>query len=88
MEKIRDPGRARRLARAIASDLLLYNAERVRAGIQNDDLFDRLRDEFAEAHAYFAERVDPELLRKEAFVDRAIVDVLIQRSGNVPSRIW
>lgn len=88
MEPIRDPVRARRLARAIASDLLLYNAERVRAGIESDDLFERMKAEFAEARTYFAERVDAELLRKENFVDRALVDVLVRGCGDVRSPIW
>lgn len=88
MQRIVDRARARRLARAIASDLLLYNGDAIRAGIENDDLFDRLKDEFEEAHAYFAERVAPELAEAENFVDRAIVDVLVTGSRSVRSRIW
>lgn len=88
MTRITDPQRARRLARAICSDVLLYNREAVAEGIRQDDLFERLRDEFAEARAFFAERVDPELVRKDNFIDRAIVDVLLCGSRDVPSRIW
>jgi hypothetical protein len=43
MPHITDPQRAERLARAVLSDVMLYNVERVRAGIEADDLFDRLR---------------------------------------------
>ena len=35
---------ARRLARAIASDLSLYNEDKIVAGIQNDNLFDSLTE--------------------------------------------
>ena len=88
MSPIRDPERARRLARAIASDLLVYNREAVRAGIERDDLFVRLAPELREAQAYFEERVDAELARKENFLERAFVDVVLCGSRGVRSRIW
>ena len=88
MVRIADAARARRLARAILSDILLYNPEAVRLGIQRDDLFDRLQDQLQEARAYFDERVEPELLHKENFIDRAVVDVLVWGSRRVHSRIW
>lgn len=88
MERIADAARARRLARAILSDVLLYNPEAVRLGIQRDDLFDRLHDQLAEARAWFEERVEPDLLLKENFIDRAVVDVLVCGSRSVHSPIW
>ena len=36
---------ARRLARAISSDLALYNEEKIAEGIQNDNLFEVMADE-------------------------------------------
>jgi hypothetical protein len=88
MSRITDPQRAERLARAVLSDLMLYNAERVRAGIEADDLFDRLRPELEEARAFFEDRVDPEVAAKSNAFDRALVDVLVFRSRRVRSRIW
>ena len=88
MLRITDPQRAERLARAVLSDVMLYNAERVRAGIESDDLFDRLRPELDEARAFFEQRVDPEVAAKSNAFDRALVDVLVFRSGRVRSRIW
>jgi len=67
---------------------MIYNPERVRLGIQHDDLFDRLHDEFEEGRAFFEERVDPELVSKGNFFDRALVDVLVYGSRHLPSRIW
>jgi hypothetical protein len=87
-ERITDPGRALRLARAILSDVMLYNTEKVRAGIEADDLFDRLREELAEARTYFEERVEPDVATKTNAFGRAVVDVLIFRSRAVRSRIW
>lgn len=88
MPRIADAERARRLARAIVSDLLLYDTDAVRAGIQADDLFERMRERFDEARAYFDARVEPDLASRQDFVGRAIVDVLVRGSGDVPSRIW
>ncbi len=87
-ERIADPERARRLARAILSDVLLYNVEAVREGIRQDDLFERLARELEEARSYFEGRVEPDLLLKENFIDRAIVDVLVCGSRGVASEIW
>lgn len=88
MDPIRDPVRAERLARALVSDLMIYDPEKVRTGIHEDDLFERLSDEIARARKHYAERVDPELASKANLFDRALVDVLVYRSRDVPSRIW
>ncbi len=80
--------RAERLARAILSDLVAYNAETVRAGIENDDLFERLEDELERARAFFEEKVGAETLRETNAFDRAVVDVLVYRSRRISSRIW
>ena len=88
MSRITDPQRAQRLARAVLSDVMLYNPERVRAGIEADDLFDRLRPELDEARAFFERRVDPDLATKSNAFDLALVDVLVFRSRRIRSRIW
>ena len=88
MEKVVEPARAERLARAIVSDLAAYNTERVRAGIENDDLFERLAEELGRARSFFEERVDSETARKTNAFDRAVVDILVFRSRKVASRIW
>jgi hypothetical protein len=88
MPRITDPQRAQRLARAVVSDVMLYNTERVQAGLEADDLFDRLRPELDEARAFFERRVDPEVAVKSNAFDLALVDVLVFRSSRVRSRIW
>ncbi len=88
MEIIVDPARAERLARAIVSDVVLYNPHKVRAGIESDDLFERMEREIQEARAYYESRVDPEIAAKTNAWGRALVDVLVFRSGRVRSRIW
>src|ERR1041384_7181852 len=71
---------ARRLARAIASDLSLYNEEKIVQGIQNDELFTTFSEEIEEGRALYKSRVSPELYQKN-FYDRALVDILIKSKG-------
>lgn len=78
---------ARRLARAIASDLSLYNEEKIVQGILNDDLFSVLAEEIEEGRALYKSRVSPELYQKN-FYDRALVDILVKSKGHIKSKIW
>ena len=78
---------ARRLARAIASDLSLYNEEKIVQGIQSDDLFATLSEEIEEGRALYKSRVSPDLYQKN-FYDRALVDILIKSKGHIKSKIW
>ena len=78
---------ARRLARAIASDLSLYNEEKIMEGIQNDNLFTVLSEELEEGRALFKSRVSPELFAKN-FYDRAVIDILVRAKGHVTSKMW
>jgi hypothetical protein len=78
---------ARRLARAIASDLSLYNEEKIVQGIEKDNLFESLSEEIEEGRALYKSRVAPTLYQKN-FYDRALVDILIKSKGHVKSKIW
>ena len=78
---------ARRLARAIASDLSLYNEEKIVQGIQSDDLWTTLSEEIEEGRALYKSRVSPDLYQKN-FYDRALVDILIKAKGHIKSKIW
>jgi hypothetical protein len=78
---------ARRLARAIASDLSLYNEDKIVGGIQNDNLFNSLAEEIEEGRALYKRRVSPELFPRN-FYDRALVDILIKAKGHIKSKLW
>jgi hypothetical protein len=78
---------ARRLARAIASDVSLYNEEKIVRGLEQDSLFEELSEEIEEGRALYKSRVSPELYHRN-FYDRALVDILIRSKGHVKSRIW
>ncbi len=78
---------ARRLARAIASDLSLYNEEKIVRGIERDSLFEELAEEIEEGRALYKSRVATELYKKN-FYDRALVDILVKSKGHIRSNIW
>lgn len=78
---------ARRLARAIASDLSLYNEDKIVEGIKGDNLFDVLSDEIEEGRSLFKSRVAADLYARN-FYDRAIIDILVRSKGHVPSKMW
>ena len=82
------PERARQFARAIASDLAMYNEAKLVQGIQNDTLFDSMREEIEEGRQHFRSRVTPEIASTNLF-ERALVDILLkQRGQNIKSKIW
>lgn len=78
---------ARRLARAIASDLSLYNEDKILEGLQNDNLYEILAEEIEEGRELFQSRVTPELFGKN-FYDRAIIDLLIKSKGHIKCKLW
>jgi hypothetical protein len=73
MALIEAPEQAIRLARAICSDVSLYNEEKIVRSIERDDFFDALRDELEEGRQLYRSR---------------IVDVILRSKGHVKSRIW
>ena len=83
-----NPDLAFRLARAIVSDIALYNQEKVRDGIKNDNIFDLLSEELQEGRDHFHTRVSPELKDRDHLYDRAVVDVMIRQAGKIESSIW
>ncbi len=83
-----NPDLAFRLARAIVSDIALYNQEKVREGIKNDNIFDLLSAELTEGREHFHTRVDPEMANRDHLYDRAVVDVMIKQAGKIESSIW
>jgi hypothetical protein len=87
MNLIDNPDQARRLARAIISDVAMYNKDKVESGIRNDNIFELLQDELEEGRQHFFSRVAPEL-NPQAIYDIAVVDVLIKRAGKIESSIW
>jgi hypothetical protein len=78
---------ARRLARAISSDLALYNEDKIAEGVRNDNLFDVMADEVQEGRDLYQSRVAPELLVRNLY-DGAMVDLLVRSKAHVESPMW
>jgi len=85
---ISDLQKARELARGIVSDVVLYNAPKIRSGLQRDNLFDALEPEIKQAREYYAEQVPEEIRRTTNFFNEALVDLLFAPFGDVPTAIW
>ena len=87
MSLIDNTAHARRLARAIISDVALYNREKVETGIKNDSIFELMQAELEEGREHFISRVEPDLASSNIY-ELAVVDVLIKRAGKIESTIW
>ena len=83
-----EKAKAIRLARAIASDISLYNEQKIIKGIEQDNLFDVLKDELAEGRELYKSRVSAEIFKTTNFFDRAVVDIVVRSKAHIRSRIW
>lgn len=88
MRLITTKDEAKRLARTILSDILLYNQAKVKEGIERDSLFDVLADELAEGRKYYESMVEPTLRGDTNFFNEAVIDVLLKQGGKHKSDIW
>jgi len=80
--------RAKRLARLIMADLILYNQDKIIQGIKEDNLFELLGSELEVARKYYERNVDPQVVREANYFNEAVVDILVKGRGNIPSKIW
>jgi len=85
---VENPDLAFRLARAIVSDIALYNQDKVQDGIKNDSIFELMEEELEEGREHFFSRVAPDLPNREHLYEKAIVDVMIKQAGKIESPIW
>lgn len=88
MRMIKNADEARRLARTILSDILLYNQQKVKEGIEKDTLFEVLADELAEGKKYYESMVDEDVRQATNFFNEAVADVLLKQGGKIKSEIW
>jgi hypothetical protein len=88
MRSIKTPDEAKRLARTILSDILLYNQAKVKEGIEKDNLFEILTEELTEGKKYYESMVEEDLRRNTNLFNEAVVDVLIKQAGKIKSEIW
>lgn len=68
---------ARRLARLILSDIVIYHSAKVERGIRDDNFFELLRDEIGEGKQYYESRV-PEPLRRDNEIFTETLEQFVQ----------
>ena len=73
--RIQDPDRARRLARTIITDLVLYHYDRVREAIQNGRFYQLMKDEIDKARSYYLKSVDDNILKKTNYFDEYLNNI-------------
>jgi hypothetical protein len=81
--------RAQQKARAIASDIYLYNKAKIEAALKADRFFDdeELSELITEGRELFKSAVTPELFKRN-FYDRAIVDRVLKPMAGLQTPIW
>lgn len=81
--------RAMQKARAIASDIYLYNKAKVEKVLKEDNFFDdpELGELIAEGRDLYRSKVTPEMFKRN-FYDRAIVDRVIRKMATLDTTIW
>lgn len=85
---VENPDLAFRLARAIVSDIALYNQDKVAEGIKEDSIFELMSEELEEGREHFYSRVSPDMPNREHLFEKAVVDVMIKQAGKIESSIW
>lgn len=85
--KIENDARAQQLARAIASDIQLYNKQKIEKALLEDNFFEALAEEITEGRDLFRSRVSHDLFLKN-YYDRAIVDRVVCPLKSLKTPIW
>lgn len=88
MATIDDLPKAARLARAITSDIALYNADKVLKGLQDDNFFEVMAADFDEGKRLYQSRIGPAVDARSHMFERAIVDVILISKGHIPCKVW
>jgi len=85
---IEDISKAKRFARTIITDIVLYNKSKVEEGIKNDNIFEVLDEDIQMGRKLFEERVNTNAIDKKIF-DKTLIDILIAKyGGKIDSDIW
>lgn len=86
--KITSIPQAARLARTMASDIAIYNTEKIKRGVENDTLWEELADDLREGRRTWADRVSDEIVQGTNLLEKALVDIVFAPAGKHNSRIF
>lgn len=68
--------KAKRLARIIVSDIVLYNQARVEEGVRNGTFFEILADDITEGRALYARRVAEEIRKDSSYLEDGFKELI------------
>lgn len=68
--------KARRLARIIVSDILLYNQAKVEEGVKNGTFYSLMADDIREGRSLYQKRVAPEICSTTSYLDEAFENMI------------
>ena len=88
MSKITSIPQAARLARAMASDIAIYNQEKIQRGIETDRLFEEIEDDIREGLQMWRSKVSEEIVDGTNLLQKAFVDVIFAGSAHIKSPIF
>ncbi len=74
---------AKRLARIIVSDIVLYNESKVSDGIQNNTFYTLLQDEIEEGRNHYNSRVSETILKQGDYLTNAFEDFIKKRKAAI-----
>ena len=88
MNKITTVKKANQLARAIASDIAVYNTSKIEQALKDDNVFDVLADEIEEGRSLYQTRVVEEIHGHTNIFEKALIDIIIAGRTHVKTPIW
>ncbi len=71
--------KARRLARIIVSDIVLYNQGKVEEGIRKGSFYELLADDIREGQALYLRRVSEDIRQATSYLDDAFADLIAKK---------
>lgn len=70
---------AKRLARIIVSDIVLYNKDKAEKGAQDRTFYELLKDEIEEGRQFYSERISASILTTTNYFDEAINKFILSK---------
>ncbi len=77
---------AKRLARIIVSDIVIYNEKKVEEGLQKNTFYELLEDEIGEGRQLYASRVDKRFLDETDYLQQAFDDFINKKKESVTTK--
>ncbi len=77
---------ARKLARIIVSDIVLYNPEKVEEGVRQGTFFPLLKEDIEEGRRFYQERISASVIAVRDYYEEALAEYLEKKSKSAFSR--